>query len=138
MDGSDQEDEVPNVNFVPSLLFVKRGVAKANPDKVSAWFHSCLGCWGLLELWFQVTLTPGELARIINDTRDDLEEDGAEGMDTSDDEENEESAARLVSRAETAQASGSSSRAAATGGDEFGFEGYEQECKWNSLLLGCE
>nr|XP_019525031.2 periodic tryptophan protein 1 homolog [Aedes albopictus] len=106
MDGSDQEDEVPNVNFVPSLLFVKRGVAKANPDKV--------------------TLTPGELARIINDTRDDLEEDGAEGMDTSDDEENEESAARLVSRAETAQASGSGSRVVA-GGDEFGFEGYEQE-----------
>lgn len=31
---SDQEDEVPNVNFVPSLLFIKRGVAKANPDKV--------------------------------------------------------------------------------------------------------
>lgn len=33
---SDQEDEVPNVNFVPSLFFVKRGVAKANPDKVQA------------------------------------------------------------------------------------------------------
>ncbi|ETN67655.1 wd-repeat protein [Anopheles darlingi] len=63
---SDQEDEVPNVNFVPSLLFVKRGVAKANPDKV--------------------TLTPGELARIISETKEDLEEDGADDMDTSDDE----------------------------------------------------
>lgn len=69
------------------------------------------------------------MARIINDTRDDLEEDGAEGMDTSDDEENEESAARLTDRAETAQASGSGSRVAT--GDEFGFEGYEQECKIN-------
>ncbi|KAL1402842.1 hypothetical protein pipiens_019624 [Culex pipiens pipiens] len=100
---SDQEDEVPNVNFVPSLLFIKRGVAKANPDKV--------------------TLTPAELARIINETRDDLEEDGANGIDSSDDEENEDSAARLASRAQD-QAGTSDNRSA---GDEFGFENYEQE-----------
>uniref|UniRef100_A0A8D8ALE0 Periodic tryptophan protein 1 homolog n=3 Tax=Culex pipiens TaxID=7175 RepID=A0A8D8ALE0_CULPI len=100
---SDQEDEVPNVNFVPSLLFIKRGVAKANPDKV--------------------TLTPAELARIINETRDDLEEDGANGIDSSDDEENEDSAARLASRAQD-QAGTSGNRSA---GDEFGFENYEQE-----------
>ncbi|XP_058834035.1 periodic tryptophan protein 1 homolog [Topomyia yanbarensis] len=101
---SDQEDEVPNVNFVPSLLFVKRGVAKANPDKV--------------------TLTPAELARIINDTRDDLEEEGGEGMETSEDEENEDSAAGLANRARnTARASGSGTSA----GDEYGFERYEQE-----------
>uniref|UniRef100_A0A182RXF8 WD repeat-containing protein 55 homolog n=1 Tax=Anopheles funestus TaxID=62324 RepID=A0A182RXF8_ANOFN len=64
---SDQEDEVPNVNFVPSLIFVKRGVAKANPDKV--------------------TLTPAELARIINETREELVEDGVDEMESTDDEE---------------------------------------------------
>ncbi|XP_055626163.1 periodic tryptophan protein 1 homolog [Toxorhynchites rutilus septentrionalis] len=100
---SDQEDEVPNVNFVPSLLFVKRGVAKANPEKV--------------------TLTPAELARIINDTRDDLEDEGGEDMDTSDDEENEESRARLANRAQQSVGAASSRGAE----DEYGFEQYEQE-----------
>ncbi|XP_053687175.1 periodic tryptophan protein 1 homolog [Sabethes cyaneus] len=109
---SDQEDEVPNVNFVPSLLFIRRGVAKANPDKV--------------------TLTPAELAKIINDTRDDLEEDGAEGMDDSDDEENDDTPARLASQA----AGASSSGAGATPGDEFGFERYEQESGEPVVRLG--
>uniref|UniRef100_A0A182SS47 Uncharacterized protein n=1 Tax=Anopheles maculatus TaxID=74869 RepID=A0A182SS47_9DIPT len=110
---SDQEDEVPNVNFVPSLLFVKRGVAKANPDKV--------------------TLTPAELARIINETREDLEEDGAEGMDTSDDEENEDSESGLAERASRLAASnpdGSNEVA-----DEYNFDGYEQETGTSGLHL---
>lgn len=55
-----------------------------------------------------------------------MEEDGAEGMDTSEDEENEESTARLTGRAETAEATGAGLGQAA--GDEFGFDGYEQEC----------
>ncbi|XP_055593668.1 periodic tryptophan protein 1 homolog [Uranotaenia lowii] len=110
MADSDQEDEVPNVNFVPSLLFIKRGVAKANPDKV--------------------TLTPQELARIINDTREDLAEEGAEGMESSEeDEENEDSQARLASQAERASRNDPNA-------DEFGFEQYDQESGEPVLRIG--
>uniref|UniRef100_A0A182JIM5 Uncharacterized protein n=1 Tax=Anopheles atroparvus TaxID=41427 RepID=A0A182JIM5_ANOAO len=107
---SDQEDEVPNVNFVPSLYFIKRGVAKANPDKV--------------------TLTPAELARIINETREDLEEDGADNMDTSD-EENEE---RNETLEQAALAVGSSTRALA-GDDEYNLNAYDQESGTSGLHI---
>ncbi|XP_050074520.1 periodic tryptophan protein 1 homolog [Anopheles maculipalpis] len=110
---SDQEDEVPNVNFVPSLLFVKRGVAKANPDKV--------------------TLTPAELARIINETREDLEDDGAEGMDTSDDEENEDSQSGLAERASRLAANNPEGTNEVA--DEYNFDGYEQETGTSGLHL---
>lgn len=105
----DHEDEVPNVNFVPSLLFIKRGIAKANPDKV--------------------TLTPAELARIISETRDDLEEEAGSDMDASEDEENEESAATITNRAAEHLASGQT-------GDEYGFEQYEQESGEPVIKLG--
>ncbi|XP_053674920.1 periodic tryptophan protein 1 homolog [Anopheles nili] len=107
---SDQEDEVPNVNFVPSLLFVKRGVAKANPDKV--------------------TLTPAELARIINETRQDLEEEGGNDMDTSEDEENEDGHASLSQRAQRLDNSGVTDRT-----DEYNFDAYEQETETSGLHL---
>uniref|UniRef100_A0A182QJ92 Uncharacterized protein n=1 Tax=Anopheles farauti TaxID=69004 RepID=A0A182QJ92_9DIPT len=110
---SDQEDEVPNVNFVPSLLFVKRGVAKANPDKV--------------------TLTPAELARIINQTREDLEADDAEGMDASDDEENEDSHEEIsngANRMAALNAAGVSDTA-----DEYNFDTYDQETGTSGLHL---
>uniref|UniRef100_A0A182NND2 Uncharacterized protein n=1 Tax=Anopheles dirus TaxID=7168 RepID=A0A182NND2_9DIPT len=108
---SDQEDEVPNVNFVPSLLFVRRGVAKANPEKV--------------------TLTPAELARIINETREDLEGEDVDEMDESDDEENEDSHDEI---------SHAASRTANTDGaneanDEYNFDTYDQETGTSGLHL---
>lgn len=40
----DQPD--PNaVNFIPCVCFVKRGVAKENPDKVSAARNHMAGCF---------------------------------------------------------------------------------------------
>uniref|UniRef100_A0A182WCM1 Anaphase-promoting complex subunit 4 WD40 domain-containing protein n=1 Tax=Anopheles minimus TaxID=112268 RepID=A0A182WCM1_9DIPT len=107
---SDQEDEVPNVNFVPSLLFVKRGVAKANPDKV--------------------TLTPAELARIINETREDLAEDGVDGMDT-DEEENGDSQQELSEQASLLESTNPNGTVA----DEYNFDAYEQETGTSGLHL---
>ncbi|XP_052860032.1 periodic tryptophan protein 1 homolog [Anopheles cruzii] len=101
---SDQEDEVPNVNFIPSLLFVKRGVSKANPDKV--------------------TLSPEELARIINETREDLEEEDSD-INTSDDEENEESHEAMQQRAARLATKNVASTNNET--DEYNLAAYEQE-----------
>ncbi|XP_058120551.1 periodic tryptophan protein 1 homolog [Anopheles ziemanni] len=108
---SDQEDEVPNVNFVPSLLFVKRGVAKANPDKI--------------------TLAPEELARIINEAREDLDNDGVDNMDTSDDEENEESNDSLEQTALSVNNHSTDSQRA----DEYNLETYDQESANSGLHL---
>uniref|UniRef100_A0A2M4ACQ3 Putative wd40 repeat-containing protein n=1 Tax=Anopheles triannulatus TaxID=58253 RepID=A0A2M4ACQ3_9DIPT len=108
---SDQEDEVPNVNFVPSLLFVKRGVAKAKPDKV--------------------TLTPAELARIISETKEDLQEDGVDDMDTSDDDqcaETEEPKEPRVATTTTATDANNED-------DEYNFASYEDDSAATGLHL---
>lgn len=108
---SDQEDEVPNVNFVPSLFFIKRGVAKANPEKV--------------------TLTSGEIARIINEAREDLEIDGVDTMDTTDGEETQESNESLEQTAQSI----SNPYGNREGNDEYNFESYDQEAGNNGLHL---
>lgn len=65
---ADEEDRPPEatVDFVPAICFVPRGVAKEKPDKI--------------------VLTQEELARVIKDTKEQLETDDA---DDDDDDNNE-------------------------------------------------
>lgn len=75
----EDEDEVPqsSVNFIPCLYFLKKAVAKEKPEKVSP-----IIMWNTLSSmqimnWsfeFQITLTQEELARVINETKAELEE----------------------------------------------------------------
>ncbi|XP_067628635.1 periodic tryptophan protein 1 homolog [Eurosta solidaginis] len=61
------EEEGPKeaaIDFVPALCFVPRGVAKERPEKI--------------------VLTQGELARIIEETKNNLEEDGEDEDDDED------------------------------------------------------
>lgn len=72
----DQIEQDPSVvNFIPCIAFVKRGVAKENPEKVCLHRISMGKPLFLLGFFFifQVTLTREELAKVISSTKKDLE-----------------------------------------------------------------
>lgn len=98
------EEEPPkegSIDFVPSICFLRRGVAKAQPEKI--------------------VLSPEELARVIQETREDIGSDLEEDDDDDDDDEAMETEEQP---------------AVAAGGDEFKFEDYDQEDDSARINLG--
>lgn len=62
-------DTENKVNFIPCLAWVKRGVAKSNPEKVSC-FNRRNYIYG--QTFSKVQLTKEELVQIINQTKGNL------------------------------------------------------------------
>ncbi|XP_036334143.1 periodic tryptophan protein 1 homolog [Rhagoletis pomonella] len=98
-----EEDGPPqaNIDFVPALCFVPRGVAKEQPEKI--------------------VLTQSELARIIEETRNTLQEDDDDDDNEDEMEVDNESAPSAANR---------------NPGDEFGFDNYDNEGAANSAVIG--
>lgn len=99
-------DEEPpkegTIDFIPSICFLKRGIAKERPEKV--------------------VLSPEELARVIQETREDIGSDLEEDDDDEDEDEAMETEEQDVQPAE--------------GGDEFQFDNYDQEDNSARINLG--
>ncbi|XP_053964649.1 periodic tryptophan protein 1 homolog [Anastrepha ludens] len=94
------EEEGPqeaSIDFVPALCFVPRGVAKERPEKI--------------------VLTQSELARIIDETRSHLQDEGE--YDDDDDEDNED---EMEIDNEPVPSGGNRNE-----GDEFDFANYDNE-----------
>ncbi|XP_039956281.1 periodic tryptophan protein 1 homolog [Bactrocera neohumeralis] len=88
-----------SIDFVPALCFVPRGVAKERPEKI--------------------VLTQSELARIIEDTKSTLAEDGEDDDDDDEDIDHEDD---MEIDDEAAASAGNRNP-----DDEFGFDNYDAE-----------
>ncbi|CAD7089295.1 unnamed protein product [Hermetia illucens] len=97
------EPEPNTIDFIPAICFVKRGVAKEKPDKV--------------------VLTPAELARVIADTKEEIDEAEEEDGNDSDDNENE---AMETSDNENNEINLSAPRPH-NEGDEFNMDNYDDD-----------